>query len=80
MKTYEVRCEISGPSAMWTRPDTGDAPLSYPAPTFSAAKGLFESIVWLKSAELVPRNAGYALRASNSNRKSKTGHPSVGIV
>jgi CRISPR-associated protein Cas5d len=54
MKGYSVCLEISGPSAMWTRPDTGDAPVSYPAPTFSAAKGLVESIVWLKSAEVVP--------------------------
>lgn len=51
---YNVQFEISGPTAMWTRPDTGDAPVSYPAPTYSAAKGLFESIVWLKSAEVVP--------------------------
>lgn len=51
---YNVAFEISGPTAMWTRPDTGDAPVSYPAPTYSAAKGLFESIVWLKSAEVVP--------------------------
>lgn len=51
---YEIEFEISGPTAMWTRPDTGDAPVSYPAPTYSAAKGLFESIVWLKSAEVVP--------------------------
>ncbi len=39
---------------MWTRPDTGDAPVSYPAPTFSAAKGMFESICWLMSANVVP--------------------------
>ena len=39
---------------MWTRPDTGDTPVSYPAPTFSAAKGIFESICWLKSASVVP--------------------------
>ena len=51
---YEVSCEISGPTAMWTRPDTGDAPVSYPAPTLAAVKGIFESIVWLKSAEVVP--------------------------
>jgi CRISPR-associated protein Cas5d len=42
---------------MWTRPDTGDAPVSYPAPTYSAAKGIFESIVWLKNAEVVPTKA-----------------------
>ena len=50
MKTYEVSLEISGPTAMWTRPDTGDAPVSYPAPSFAAVKGIFESIVSLKSA------------------------------
>ena len=54
MKQYEVFLEISGPTAMWTRPDTGDAPVSYPAPSFAAVKGIFESIVWLKSAEVVP--------------------------
>jgi len=54
MKGYSVQLEIAGPTAMWTRPDTGDAPVSYPAPTFAAVKGLFESIVWLKSAEVVP--------------------------
>lgn len=54
MKRYQVSVEISGPTAMWTRPDTGDAPVSYPAPTFAAVKGIFESIVWLKSAEVMP--------------------------
>ena len=54
MKTYAVSFEISGPTAMWTRPDTGDAPVSYPAPSFAAVKGMFESFVWLKSAEVVP--------------------------
>ena len=49
---YQVCCEISGPTAMWTRPDTGDAPVSYPAPMLAAVKGIFESIVWLKSAEV----------------------------
>jgi CRISPR-associated protein Cas5d len=53
-KQYPVALEIAGPTAMWTRPDTGDAPVSYPAPTFSAAKAIFESIVWLKNAEVVP--------------------------
>ena len=41
-KQYPVSLEISGPTAMWTRPDTGDAPVSYPAPTLSAAKAIFE--------------------------------------
>ena len=40
--------EISGPAAMFTRPDTGGTPTSYPVPTWSAAKGLFESIAFFK--------------------------------
>ena len=54
MKEHEVKLEISGPAAMWTRPDTGDAPVSYPAPTFGAVKGIFESILWDQAAEIVP--------------------------
>ena len=54
MKTYSIALEISGPTAMWTRPDTGDAPVSYPVPTWSAAKGIFESIVRLETVDIVP--------------------------
>jgi CRISPR-associated protein Cas5d len=39
---------------MWTRPDTGSSAVSYPAPTFSAAKGVFESIARLKTAYIRP--------------------------
>jgi CRISPR-associated protein Cas5d len=54
MKEYPVNLEISGTTAMWTRPDTGDAPVSYPAPTFAAVKGIFESILWSQWADVVP--------------------------
>jgi CRISPR-associated protein Cas5d len=54
MSEYRIALEVAGPTAMWTRPDSGDAPTSYPAPTRSAAKGLFESVLWLRSAEVVP--------------------------
>lgn len=43
--TYEVSLEIAGPAAMFTRPDTGAAPISYPVPTLSAAKGMFEAVL-----------------------------------
>jgi len=46
--------EIAGPAAMWTRPDTGSAAISYPCPTFSAAKGIFEAIARMKSAYIRP--------------------------
>jgi len=54
MEQYIVSLEISGPTAIWTRPDTGDAPVSYPAPTFAAVKGIFECILWSQWAEIVP--------------------------
>jgi len=47
MKPYVIELEVSGPLAMFARPDTGATPTSYPAPTWSAAKGLLESIARL---------------------------------
>jgi CRISPR-associated protein Cas5d len=54
MTPYKIALEIAGPTAMWTRPDSGDAPTSYEAPTFQAAKQIFESILWFRSAEVIP--------------------------
>lgn len=54
MKPYPIALEIAGPTAMWTRVDSGDAPTSCEAPTFQAAKQIFESILWLRSAEVIP--------------------------
>ena len=51
---YAVGMEIAGPAAMFTRPDTGGSFVSYPAPTYSAAKGIFESIARLRSAFIRP--------------------------
>jgi CRISPR-associated protein Cas5d len=57
MKPYPVCLEISGAYAMWARPDTGDCPVSYPAPTFSAVKGIFESVLWGPAIRLMPTRA-----------------------
>ena len=54
MKHYEITMEIAGPTAIWTRPDTGDSPGTYPAPTGSAAKGVFESVLWNPAVEIIP--------------------------
>ncbi|MDI6790124.1 MAG: CRISPR-associated protein Cas5 [Thermodesulfobacteriota bacterium] len=53
-KNYQVSFEIAGPAAMFTRPDSGAAPISYPAPTYSAAKGMFEAVVRYTSAHIRP--------------------------
>jgi CRISPR-associated protein Cas5d len=46
--------EIAGNTAMWTRPDTGDCPVSYPAPTYSAVKAIFESVLWGPAIFVIP--------------------------
>jgi CRISPR-associated protein Cas5d len=45
MRENEIALEIAGPAAMFARPDTGSAPVSYPVPTASAAKGIFDAIL-----------------------------------
>ncbi len=51
---YPIQMEIAGQTAIWTRPDTGDSPVSYPAPTYSAVKGIFESVLWGPAVEIIP--------------------------
>jgi CRISPR-associated protein Cas5d len=49
MKTAQnfltIDLEVAGPAAMFARPDTGATPISYPVPTYSAAKGMFETVL-----------------------------------
>ncbi len=54
-KVYQVSMEIAGNTALWARPDCGDSPASYPAPTYSAVRGLFESVLWGPAVLVVPR-------------------------
>ena len=51
---YSVSLEIAGPAAMFARPDTGSTPISYPAPTYSAAKGIFEAVARKRGAFICP--------------------------
>jgi CRISPR-associated protein Cas5d len=52
---YQIQMEIAGNTAMWTRPDTGDCPVSYPAPTYSAVKAIFESVLWGPAVSIIPQ-------------------------
>jgi CRISPR-associated protein Cas5d len=54
LKPYEIKLEIAGDTAMWTRPDTGDCPVSYPAPTYSAVEGIFKAVAWGPAVDIVP--------------------------
>lgn len=39
---------------MFARPDTGSTPISYPVPTWSAAKGMFDAVAWRPHAYIRP--------------------------
>ena len=54
MSHYSASLEIAGPCAIWTRPDSGASFVSYPAPTFSAAQGILDSVARWKTAYLEP--------------------------
>lgn len=51
---YPVALEVVGPLAMFARPDTGSTPISYPVPTYSAAKGIFEAIARVPQVYIRP--------------------------
>ncbi|MDY6990039.1 MAG: CRISPR-associated protein Cas5 [Thermodesulfobacteriota bacterium] len=75
MNGYEIVLEISGNTAMWTRPDTGDCPVSYPAPTYSAAKGIFESILWGPAVQVVPKKVEICTPVQYHNYQTNYGGP-----
>lgn len=52
--SYPIQMEIAGATAIWVRPDSGDSPISYAAPTYSAVKALFESVLWGPAIEIIP--------------------------
>jgi CRISPR-associated protein Cas5d len=54
-KIYPVTFEVAGPAAMFTRPDTGSSPVSYPVPTRTALKGMFESVCFAEDAYFEPQ-------------------------
>ena len=72
---YEIEMEISGNTAMWTRPDTGDWPVSYPVPTYSAVKGIFESILWGPAVQIVPTKVEICAPVQYHNYQTNYGGP-----
>ena len=74
-ENYEIKMEISGRTAMWTQPDTGDCPVSYPAPTYSAAKGIFESILWGPAVQIVPTKVEICAPVQHHNYQTNYGGP-----
>jgi len=46
--------EIAGATAMWTRPDTGDTPVSEIIPSYSAVKALFEAVHFGFNSTVIP--------------------------
>jgi len=60
---------------MWTRPDTGDCPVSYPAPTYSAVKAIFESILWGPAVQVVPTKVEICTPIQYHNYQTNYGGP-----
>ncbi len=75
MKQYEISLEIAGNTAMWTRPDTGDCPVSYPVPTYSAVKGIFESILWGPAVQIIPTKVEICSPLQYHNYQTNYGGP-----
>lgn len=51
---YGICMEVEGDFAMYSRPDSGSEKTSYPVPTFSAVKGMFESILQMPTVFVIP--------------------------
>jgi len=60
---------------MWTRPDTGDCPVSYPAPTYSAVKAIFESILWGPAVLIIPTKVEICAPVQYHNYQTNYGGP-----
>lgn len=72
---YQIQMEISGNTAIWTRPDTGDCPVSYPVPTYSATKGIFESILWGPAVQVIPTKVEICAPIQYHNYQTNYGGP-----
>lgn len=72
---YSIQMEIAGNTAMWTRPDTGDTFVSYPAPTYSAVKAIFESVLWGPAVEIIPRKTEICAPVQFHNYYTNYGGP-----
>ncbi len=72
---YLVTLEISGPTAIFVRPDCGDSPVSYPAPTAAAVKGIFESVLRLESVEVIPHKVEICAPVVYHNYTTNYGGP-----
>jgi len=68
MSKYGIQLEVAGYAAMFSRPDTGGTPTSYPVPTWSATKGIFESIAFLSSGDawIMPEKVEVCRRIGDS--------------
>jgi CRISPR-associated protein Cas5d len=75
VNSYEIELEISGATAMWTRPDTGDCPVSYPAPTYSAVKAIFESLLWGPAVLIIPTKVEICAPVQYHNYQTNYGGP-----
>lgn len=53
-KEYDVSFEVRGPTAMWTRPDSGACAVTNVVPAYSQVVGMFSAILMLPSVVIRP--------------------------
>lgn len=50
---YSCCLEVAGPLAMFSRPDSAGSPTSFPVPTWTAAKGIYEAVAFFADGRAV---------------------------
>ena len=55
MKEYEIGMEVAGKFAIFAQPDSGSEQMTYMCPPWSAAKGMFEEMFFLRHAIVWPK-------------------------
>ncbi len=54
-RTYSIKVEIESDFAMFANPQTGGDATSYPAPPYSTTKGMLEAVVFMPTAQIIPK-------------------------
>ncbi len=71
MRRYPLSMELSGPTAMWTRPDTGDVSVSYPAPLRSSATRHISQVCCMTWERIVVHSMTKGILAMTPNQTSR---------
>lgn len=75
---YDIALEVAGKLAMWRDPMSGSEATSYPAPPASAVKGIFESVLFLRGAEVYPTRVHICMPLNLVDASTTYNHAALG--